>query len=354
MASISTPEVDAIIRLGSTWGTAVAVDTVTAGQSIHLSQLSITDGFEEFQPRDIGFDNFVTKITRMKRSVGVNITCDLAYHGAWLFILACIMGGDSVSGSTPEYTHTMDLTSNNNGKFTTMAFKVEDDYALEMPSIKWTSFTIQSDANGVGTFSAQGIADRIVDNASVVNTITKINAASYPTYDAAVLGGTNHYFRTNTASGSGLTSGEDKNILSYSISISRPFNPRFTLRGANSAYTLEPRQLGPTIGTTSFKMSEINDATIDGYNEFLSQTKKKIELFCDGTLISAVNASMKIQIPAAESKMPQGYDIPNNSSLMQPTYTYNLLKAAAAPTGMSGVTNYARFVFINERASAYA
>lgn len=355
MASITTPEVDIVIKPAATWGTAIDVTAATAGLALYASAFTINDGFGEFQPRDIGFDNFITNVIRLERSVTLSFTSDLSFHGGWLFGLALFQGGDTVTGAGPEYTHTMDMVSSIFGKFATIAMKVEDDYAIEFPSVKFTSITISLAANGVGTVSFNAMADRVVQNASVVNTISKINSTSYPTYDAKPLGDTNHYFRMNAASGGGLSGSNDLQILNMSLTMSRPFDARRVLRAANTKYTLEPRQKQPTVATLQVQLAEINDGALDGYNEFDSQTAKKAEIFIDGAVIGggSTNASLKIQLPRLLPSQVAGYNVPNNASEMQPSYTYQIVKASSAPTGMTGVTNYARFVAITEKSSAY-
>lgn len=350
MARISTPEVDIAIGNGTTWGTAADLTASNKGFLIHASQFSVSDTFGQYEPRDIGFDLFVDTVVRLERSVQVNITCDLAYDEMWLQILANFLGSDTSSpaeqtASQGDYLHNLDWTSSNSGKFQTLVWKVEDDYVLEIPSVKWQSITITSTANGVGTFSATGIGDRVVDNASVSNTVSEINALSYASsqFRAAPLGGANHYFRINAQGGGSLSGSNDMEILQYTMSLNRQLESLRPLRGSNTAYTIEPRQQTPTRGTLSFQLSEINDAQLAGYTEFLAKTEKKAELYIDGDIIgSTLNRSLKFQFPrlSPAASGPDGFGVPNNASNMLPTYTYDIIKASAAPTGMSGVTSF--------------
>lgn len=359
MAAIAVNEVDVGIKKGSTWGT--AADLTSAGKLMHLSNLTVTANVDEHVRRDIGFDNFRTDIDRLGHNVDVSITCDLSYHGAWLDVLASVLGTSTSSPAEEnenegDYKHEMDLTSRNAGKFSTLVWTHESDAVLEIPSIKWHTFTIESAANAVGTFSAQGIGDRVVRNSSASNTYAEVTALSYPTYQAAVLGGTNHYFRFDAYSAdTALTSADDKKILNYRIVVSRPMQRRMVLNGASTPYTLEPHQLGLTTGELVFQMSEIDDSQIDGIVDWLDQTKRMAEIFFDGAQIGGgSNTSIKIQLPYIEHKgsMPTGYDVPSNNTLMQPTFSFNLLQAPAAPAGMTGVTNYIRVTSIDEYASA--
>lgn len=358
MASISTPEVDIAIGNGTTWGTAADLTASNKGKLLHASQFSVTDTFGQYEPRDIGFDLFIDTVVRLERSVQVNMTCDLAFDEMWLQVLANFLGSDTSSpteqtASQGDYLHNLDWTSSNSGKFQTLVWKIEDDYALEIPSVKWQSITISATSNGVGTFSATGIGDRVVDNANVSNTVAEINALSYANsqFRAMPLGGTNHYFRLNAQGGGSLSSGDNLNLMQYSLGLTRQLEPLRPLRGANTAYTVEPRQNTPTRGTFNFQLDKIDDSVLAGITEWLARTEKKAELYMDGDIIgSTLNRSLKIQLPrlSPAAAMPDGHGVPNNASNMLPTYTYDILKASAAPTGMTGVTS-ARFATTSTR-----
>lgn len=360
MAWIASNEVDIGIKTGATWDT--AADMATNATLLRVSNITVSAAFQEFSPRDIGFDNFRTVVTKLGLDVNVTITADVSYDGVWLHLLAALMGTSTSSpsettSSQGDYLHNIDLASSNYGDFVTIAWKVEDDYVLEIPSLKITSFSLTHPANGVGQITFQGIGSRVVDNASVTNSVSDLNALSYTTYEPAVLGATNHYLRIDDYStGTALSNADDKNILSYNLAITRPMQNRLTLRGANSKYTLEPLQLGVTTGTFGFQMSLIDNSAIDGIVEWLGATKLMAEVFFDGSQIgSGVNRSIKLQLPYLEhiGAMPTGYDVQSNNGLMQPTFTYNLLQAPSAPSGMSGVTNYLRVAQIGTRSTGW-
>ena len=359
MAVISRDESKIWIGNGTTWGTAVDLTSSNKGKLLH-GRLTFDAGFGEYTPRDIGFGNFVTTVVRLNLSLSVTLTCDMSYVNVWPQIVANVMGTSTASPaeqtvSQGDYLHNIDLASSNWGKFQTLAWLVEDDYCLEIPSVKWMGFQMTSGVNEVGTITFNGVGNRIVLSASASNTAAEISAGSYEgTFEGAPLGVMNsgHYARFNAQGGSGLSSGDNTEIMNFSLGITRPMEPLYVLNGASSAFTKEPRQNGLTTGTFSFKFWKIDDSVRDWIADWLNKTELKGELYMDGSAIaSGVNRSIKLQLPrmSPDGAVPTDYDLPDNTSFSAPTMTYDLLQASSAPTGQSGVTNYLRMAVVSTR-----
>ncbi len=363
MAYISRGNSKILIGQGSAWGTARDLTGAAVGTLLQ-ARLSFSAAFSEYQPRDIGFGNFLTNVVNQSLSVQVTMTGDLSYNNVWPQILANVMGTATgspaeVTSGQGDYLHNLDVASDNVGRFSTLAWLVEDDYALECPSVKWNSFSMQAGVNEVGTWSATGIANRVVGEAAATNNAADIIADAYEgAFAGAPLGafsGANHYFRLNAQGGAGLASGDNKEIQSYTFSISRPLDPLHVLQGGNSAFTNEPRHNGLIQGTFGFRFWKIDDAVRDWFLDWLNKTELKGELFFDGDLIgSGTRRSFKLQLPrmSPAGTVPAGYDLPD-TSFAAPEMTYNLMQAAAAPTGMTGVQNVARMAVTNTRSVSY-
>lgn len=356
MAGINTNRASMVVGPGATWGT--APDLSSTGKKTHVSQLTVNSSLGRFNPRDNGFDNFVKEILRLEETVNLTLTFDLTSDNWWPLFAAHFMGTASTpaeqTASQADYLSNLDFTNEIDGEFLSMSYLIEDDKAVEFPSVKVMSMAINMQVNQVGTITFGCIADQIVVAAgSQVNNAADIIALAYPTaYEALALGGTNHYFRINAQSGAGLTSGENLEILNFSCAYQRPMQTGFALRGASSKYTLEPQQLGPTTGTMGFQLYTVDDGVMDMLDDWKNADEFKCELLVDGSVIgTTLNRSIKLQFPRVtpNSPLPTGYDIPNANSLMQPTANYQVLAAAAAPTGMSGVTNYMRMAIINNQ-----
>ncbi len=362
---LSTGESKIGICGGATWGTAADIATASSADAFGLvhGRVALSTARGEFRTNDVGFSNKLEEIVKLEQTIDVTFTCDLSYHGNYLGIMAYVMNNignaSETTSSQGDYSHEMKLSDSNNSRFFTMAFLAgEDDNAIEIPSVKFHSFTINHDVNGVGTFTAQGIADDVVIQADTPqNTVAEFSSfPDYPTYQPCVLGGSSHYFRQNANSGGALSGSEDMEILGYTLSVSRPLEREFTLRGASTPYTAEPKQLGYTIGSLEVRYARVEDSVIDILNTWDDETKQKMEIFFDGDQInSGVNTSLKLQFPYAEiaGAMPGGFDLPNNNTRMRPVVSYNLLKASSAPSGMTGVTDYLAVTTINERSANY-
>jgi len=350
MSDISRAESKILMGMGSVWGTPRDLAASGVGYLSH-ARLTFTDSFNEYRPNDVGFDLFIRDTLKLQRSVGVTYTCDMQWNApSWLQVLACVMGGTTSSPAEAtetegDYVHTITLTSNNKGKFMTLAFLIEDDEALEIPSVKWNTCTLTWTTNGVGTFTASGIGDRVVLNANAQNKANVINAGSYAgAFQAAPLGALNagnHYFRLNDSDGDALGSGDDMEIQGCTLTVNRAMDPKYVLRAANSPFTVEPRQTTLTEATFQFTHWKIDSSIRDWYANFLAEKLAKGELHFDGDQIGdGENQSLMLQMPGMKPApdAPGGYGVDDNSSHAEPNPSYTLLKLESAPTNMTGVT----------------
>lgn len=362
MAANTTGENTIALVKGLTWGTAEALG---AGAVLLHGRYTLSTSRGEFEPSDVGFDLFVEEITKLEETVDITLTAELFFGTHATMLMAMVLGDDTVSETTTDeddYAHLLDMTAKNLGLFTTMVatYGTGNTEVLEFPSVKWTRFKITHATNNVAIVEASGIADRMVTS-SAVNDLADVEACSYQDFDDfddryTVFAGANVYFRANAASGDALDSGDNLQILNYEFEVVRELERDFPLRGANTRYTTEPAQLRRSTGTLRVQFHEINSAAIDLLSLWQNGTKMKAEIFFDGSQInSGVNRSFKFQFPKLEAtgEAPTGFDLPNNNTRMRPGITFRLLRASAAPNGMTGVTNYMRAVAINERATAY-
>ena len=353
--SISTNQSVIGLGKGSTWGTAVDVTDGIRGL------LTFSNSQGEFQPRDIGNSTQLFDITRLEETADITLTSDLTFYGVWQLILAHILGNDTAAQiNVEDYSHTMTVDQENDGEFTTLAWFYDTaDDIIEVPSIKWHTFEMTHNRNEVGQIVFNGMADRLVV-ASTTNEDTEMNALALTTREDAVLGGTNHYFRINADSGAALDSGDDIEIMGYTLKLSRPMEREYVLRGANTKYTKEPKQLGFIQCTLEVRLAEIDHSTINALSLWANETKQKAEIFCDGAQISGdagnANASYKLSFPKLEfmGEFPDGYGLPSNNQRMRPVLKFNCFRASAAPSGMAGITKLFQFVGVDSRTTTYA
>lgn len=352
MASIATDLVKIAIKKGSTWGTAVSV--ATTGYYTY-GRMTVSGGYDKIVSDDIGFAGKILQLTYGKQNINVSFTFDLAFNQPLSALVGGVLGTEGnateTTGGQGDYSHAIDLADSNVGMFWTIAALCEDDRLIEIPSFKPVSFSVSGSINGKPTVTVQGVADRFVHfGDSPVNSVANITGLTARAYQNAVLGNTNHYFRINSDSGAGLSSTDDKLLVDYSLSVSRVLDPLFALRGANSKYTLEPTPLGDITGLLSFKLATNDDSAMDFLAMWRSQTTWKAELYMDGAQIAAgVNRSFKFQMPylTSDGSLPSGFDTPAKNQRMQGMMQLQMMKRSAAPTGMTGITDYIRYTPID-------
>jgi hypothetical protein len=352
MSVISTQQVIAGYKVGATWGTEVQVVVGSTGVNLYASQIQVSGGFADFLSRDFGQSGKRSNNARLQADFNVNITCDMTYGQGWLGLLAAFLGTESTpaeqTGSQADYLETIDFADSIDGKFITLAYTIETDRVIAFPSLKVVGVTIQQAINAAGTVSFRCIADRCI----VSSTTSYANLSGLTTYnyETCTMGGTNHYARFDVYSTSvALTNADDRTILGYTLTLNRPFQPKRGLRGANTAYTLEPIQVGFVDCTLQLQHNELDNASFDIFGEYTTPAFKMAEIFLDGSVIgTTVNRSLKFQFPYMKIKgaIPPGHDVANNNSQFQPTATFDLLKAPAAPSGMSSVTDICRVTSI--------
>lgn len=360
MAAIGTNQVKMGIMPGVTWGTAVAV---SGAQLIH-GTYNLRTSRVEWSPNGTGFDNFKTEVCKLEESVEITMTCDLAFNSVCAQPLAHILGQDTSTEQNVgegDYQHVMKLDEENDGEFSTFAasYGTGANDVLEIPSVKWHTVTVTQSRQGIGSIAFTGIGDKVLFGTDATNALSDLDGASYPDSNSdqcAYLGGADAYFRVNAQSGGALSSSDNLQIMDYSFTIARPLVGKHVLRGANTRYSIEPKQRGNTEGSLQFTLNEIDHSAIDLPSLWANDTEQKAEVFFTGADIgSGDKRAFKFLFPRLQfsSSIPSGYDAPNNNSEMEPVANFMLLQASSAPTGMTGHTNYIGAEITNERSAAY-
>lgn len=363
MADIGTAEVKFGITKGSTWGTAAAF----SGAKLIHGTFTIQTSRGVFEPRGVGFDNMPTGSLDLDETVNVSMTVDLRYGCEVFQAVTMVLGDDAVGAEITmdqdDYPHVIKMTNNNYGLFSTFLSSIGTGSTdvLEIPSVKWTDFTISQVIGGqdtIGTVQVNGLGSGLKIRAAATNALSALSGASYmnetthPNF--AALTGANAYFRLNDEDGAALDSGDDIEIMSYSFGVSRPFNPKRTLRGALTPYIIEPRQAGNTKGFLTFKLANIS--SYDWLTDWAAKTYKKAEVYQEGEDIGTGDPlSYTWMFPHLRpgGALGSGFDAPNNNSEMEPEVTFDMYRAVSAPAGMTGHTNFCSILATNSRSTAY-
>lgn len=340
----------------TTWG--VEGDITSGGIFLYASNITCSGGYETVYPRDFGTSGKRTIQRRTRAAFTVSITCESTFGQGWLALLSGLMGTEStpaeVNVGQGDYLRTIDLADYPSIVWT-LVYSVETAKTRCIPSLKITSASFTGDAAGVGQWQFQGIGHSFIESSA--NTVSEIAALSTYTYDQAILGGGNHYFRYGAYStGTALTSTNNLPILSVGVNLERPLSGQYGLNGANTFFVTEPTQQGDTMGSLTFRLPTLDGSQADLMADWSAANFKMAELFYDGTQIgTGANHSVKMQFPYLQSPgdVPGGQDLPGNNAFFNPSINLSTLKVGTAPAGMTGVTDYLRLSSTDKRSTKW-
>lgn len=337
---------------GATWATEVACT-----KSMRVSQLTVADGRDQIGPRDHDIGNMVAEYKDGARNVSVNMSSDLTFGGQWIQLLAGLMGTATaspaeVNAGQGDYLHNLDIDAVSAPKFFSIAYDAETDVVRSVPSFMPTQITIAGNVNGMGTVSVSGIGNKSLKS-SATNTTAVLNALSHTTvYEAGVFNGTNLYIRNDTVANAPLTSADNLPIESFSLTINKPVEAYFGMRGALTEETYAPVLSGLVTGSLQCTLAYLDDSVMDWFAHYDAKTRMMAEIFLDGAIIGAgANRSLKFQMPRLKPVTSGGEGIEGTKP--KPTITFQMEVATSAPSGMSGVTNLLRVVSVDPRSTAY-
>lgn len=352
MSRISTANAILGIGEGSTWGT-----------SVNATQRLRTISFTATPTKDIKITRSHDTGNRVKgacfgaETYDVNIVCALTAGNAWLMLLKSVMGTQSTpseqNAGEGDYLSTFDIASTVS-RFYTIAVKAESDVVFELPSVKFSGFSLSWATNDVATITFTGIADKLLTSGTE-NSIAELDALTHVQDDEEFcFNGSNFYVRYGDYStGTALSSSNNQEAIEGTFDLQRPLTRRFGARGANTKYTLEPELSGISRVTGTLKLSSIDDSKADLVTDCISDTAKMMELFIDGSQIGAgLNNSLKFQAPYLKVQSVTGVGIDGPNTFQQPQATFEVIAGKTAPAGMSGVTDF-RVTSVDENSSAW-
>jgi hypothetical protein len=352
----STRFCKAALKKGATWHT--ESDIASGGIYFFATKIAISGGYDDYRPTDVGTGGKRVDQKRLNGKFNVAITCNTTSNQGYMALLASLLATESTPAEQTtgqgDYLRTLDL-ADTMSVFWTLCWKAETDESRCIPSLKITSVKWACDANGNGTWEIQGICDTFIKG--VTNTAAKIDALSQVAYESLMLGGSTAYFRYGAYSvGTALSSSNNLPILSMEFNLSRGLQGQWGLDTANPGLTVEPLQQGDIDASVMFKLPTLNRAQADLMADWQSAAYKMAEVYFSGTVIgTGVARSMKMQFPymQAPGAVPGGQDVAGNNQFLNPSLSFTLLKAPAAPAGMTGVTDYLRITSIDARSTKF-
>lgn len=342
MASITGAGTNAIAKIAPTYGTAVSGG---AGNKL-AAEITPSFNVEELTPKVIGTGTSMPKTaTRGNFKPTINLAMDAGYRNCMDNLIAQFMGTAGApteqTASQADYKHTITFNTSLNAKYVTIAYESSSATVIEYPTCAVRSITLAAqDAPGIMSFSAEAIA-----NNAVITGTTNSNAslASATATDTEVVAfAFDDTFRMNASSGGSLSGSDQKNILSYSLTLTRPQEIQGEIKGSSGNGA--PIATGiPLDGTLTITLKELADHA--DFTIWSAETPQKCRFDVQGTQIgTGVNKAVTIYIPKMMLVTEPQYSL-TSTGVNTVTLTYKIVQATANPTGMSSTLPY--FEIIN-------
>jgi hypothetical protein len=245
------------------------------------------------------------------------------------------------------YQHILDLSPKVDGLGITLAFRRGDFYTEELTSAKVYGLSETFGNGGVVSQSFRLMGSKPT-NQSSINTNSTVGGASYPDFGNRIFRkhGT---FRMNLASGGSLTAADAIALESFAPEFSRPQDAPF-VTGQDFVY--EPGDNGFPELSVRVTFPRMTTVTANSMYRFLTAgTALKADMTYTGANVNSVTTYSKTyQMPNVEL---QEWSAPlTGANQVKPVATLRLKEAAAAPTGMTGVTRPVRITRIMANSAA--
>lgn len=344
MASVSGAKSNAILKVASTWGTAVS------GGAGNKLKAEITPNFnvEELTAKQIGSGiSMAQYVTRGNIKPTISLAMDAGYRNCMDNVIAQFMGtagapSEQTAGQA-DYKHIITFNSSLNAKYVTVAYDTGSATVLEFPTCAATQIGFNlSDAPGILEFTSDLLANDVKGTSLAAATNTNASMASATATDTETINyAFEDTFRINTSSGAALGSGDNYSITGYNLNLSRPQEIKGEIKGSTGNGA--PIESGLFEGTLQVTVKELADHTYFGY--WYNETALKCALNIQGTQIgTGTNKAISIYIPKMILVQEPQYAL-TSEGINALTLSFRILAATANPTGMS--STYPYFEIIN-------
>ena len=344
MASVSGSATDAILKIGSTFGTAT---TGTTGDKLAFASLTHSLNETVLQADQLGAGIVMTK-DATKGNTSPTAEIDMYVGPRNLADLICFAFMQTAPAPAEEtasqgdyrhrltYTHTISY-------WLTLAFDSDASNVVEYPSCTVRRLTLSVDTvPGYVKLVAELLGNKRVIT-STTNDTSELLAATVPTDTELFAVGFDDDFQVNAQSGGALSTSDQVNITSYTLTLERP--QEFVGEIKNATGNSEAISTGFLRGTLTVTLKEKADNTWYTAND--AETAYKCKLIVEGSPIaSGGNRALRVFIPRMKLIQSPEYNI-TDPGINPMTLTFELFAAESAPTGMDSVYPY--FEFVNTR-----
>jgi hypothetical protein len=241
----------------------------------------------------------------------------------FLLLLALYLGDDVVTGEGDPYTHTMEEQDESNF-FCGVKFQ-EGDEVKGLASWMLTMLEIAPNSDGVIEFVASGLGDLLDTFTSTdLDSVTKTDIEDPYEFENTV-------FRINDQSAGALAGGDELELTNFKISFARPAQ---SIMASGNLFYSQPKQAEFPEPTLEIELEAKNTAAEGLFTDFEAETIQKCDFTFSGT---SADREIILEFPAAKILSAQF----EPDTVVTAKFTFQLQKATAAPTGMTGVNNTA-------------
>lgn len=350
-ANVGNGVTAAAFEQGSTWNTAVAVG---AGDGFKLLSESVVGGAIALPRESVGLQ-WGDVVDRGAEDHAGAIRGNLYYGGNCGKLLSYFFGTSGSPTQTPpstgtSYLHAVTLEDALDVFMTLCMGKRPGQKWWEYASAMVAELRLRGEGNGRVTFELSLIASTL-DRDSSTNTTTQTDAVTVAAIEGAVRF-PEGLFRINAQGGSGLASPtDDIDIASFELVARRDLSRDFLADG--TAVVAQPAEQGPcevmlTVSTRSYDAETWKAAWAAG-------TEYKWDLKFTGTGLdggSGADPYYLFQSPRAVVAEDPQASIGSRNRITH-TITFKSIKAASAPTGMSGITQPLAMSVMDKVSGAY-
>ena len=262
-------------------------------------------------------------------------------------ILALICGISGVPFQivgTAAYSNSYKLASNIDGFFGTLAMLKLDNVVHEIPSAKIHGFKISGEMNKPLKISVDLIGDTL-DRASVVNTAGTMAGVTIPDKKNRILMNKDTVFRMNNQTAEALDDTHKLHPSSFELTFTRPMDAEPT---AGQDGVDEPADNGFPTATLSLKFPRYNAENNAVFDDWEAYTSKKISITFTGHEIESGNHYMfRVLLPHLKIDNPEA--AVSGAGKIPFSMSMNILGAATAPAGMTGLVQPMQIDVVNTR-----
>lgn len=322
------------LATSGSWGTATAIG---AGDGVWVTDdLKATLAMQIDEDDSAGQDFIGSMQVANHEPVKAEVPTLLHYNDAFqnvLWALALGTGGTVPTqiGTTTAYTNTFEPATNKTGLHATIV-RDKVQFISEIPSAKCTGFEISFGDNGRGevVWMFTGTKE-VIDSA--INTSTQVSALTFPTQGLRAFF-KQLVFRVNVQSAGALATTDAVNITDLTFKYEQELDEHFI---GGQDYIIEPEDNAyPVIEleATCARLDGVSDNFIGWHRD---NTSLKGDITATGPTLAGTNYILLFEFPnliVAEAPV----EFKGGAENVQPEVVFRAYKAAAAPTGMTGIT----------------